>query len=68
MRFIFMLGKFGKIAAHQKMPIADFPGSRNKQGGVLPGVLPADRTFCPRPMNSAVQLEQPSRTSRHCSA
>ena len=51
---------YGKTAAHQKKPIAGFPGSGNKQEGVLPGVEPAGRMFCPRPIRFAVQPGTPT--------
>ena len=44
----------GKIVAHQKKPIAGFPGSGNRQESVLPGVKPAGRMFCPRQISFAV--------------
>ena len=44
---------FGKIAAHQKKPIAGFPGSSNKQEGVLPAIKPVGRRLCPWPIKFA---------------
>ena len=44
----------GKIAAHHNKPTAGFPGSSNKQEGVLPGVKPNGRMFCPWPTRFAV--------------
>ena len=44
----------GSIAARQKKPTAGSPSSGNKQEGFLPGVKPAGRMFCPRPLSFAV--------------
>ena len=51
---------YGKIAAQQKKPTAGFHGSGDKQESVLPGVNPAGRMFCPRPITFAVHPGTPT--------